>query len=223
MSTSFQSNRPIVVDSELPAQTTATNGSALISNGTTVQWKKVTDMIGTNAGQATPTQVLNMVLPTQLNNAGKVLHTDGTNITWVMEPVGYTGSIGYTGSAGYIGSASTVIGYTGSTGAIGYTGSNGVNIIPASSTSITISTADVGKCVIADAGITIPASVFAQGDVISIYNNTASNIVITQGAGLTLRLCGTTTTGSRTILPYGVATVWFVSPTVAVALGQGLT
>lgn len=82
MSTSFQTTRPIVADSELPAQSAATNGKGLISNGMTASWQTILAMIGTNAGQVTPTQFINAVLPSQVGQAGKSLKTDGTNVWW---------------------------------------------------------------------------------------------------------------------------------------------
>ncbi len=86
MSTSFQSTRPVIVDSELPAQSAATNGKALISNGVTSSWNTVLGMIGTNQGQTPPAMLLNAILPTQVSQAGKVLTSDGTNTSW--QPVG---------------------------------------------------------------------------------------------------------------------------------------
>lgn len=83
MPTSFQSSRPIVVDSELPAQTTATNGRALVSNGVTASWNTVLSMIGTNPGQSQPNTVLNAILPSQTGNANRVLQTNGTSSSWV--------------------------------------------------------------------------------------------------------------------------------------------
>lgn len=82
MSTSFQSTRPVIVDSELPAQTEATNGKALISNGSTASWNTILGMIGTNAGQTPPAAVVNAILPAQAGNNGKVLATDGANVSW---------------------------------------------------------------------------------------------------------------------------------------------
>lgn len=67
---------------------------------------------------------------------------------------------------------------------------------------------DVGKYVsITTGGVTVNASVFAAGDVVSIYNNSGSTQSITQGASVTLRLAGTATTGTRTLAAYGVATL----------------
>lgn len=83
MSTSFQSPRGVIVDSELPAQGPSTNGKALISNGMTANWNNILGMIGTNPGQVTSTQFLNSILPTQTGNANTVLWSDGFNTSWV--------------------------------------------------------------------------------------------------------------------------------------------
>ena len=82
MTTSYRDTRPTIVDSELPAQTTATNGMALISNGATASWQFITAMIGTNAGQVPPNTVANRILPAQNGNDNKVLVTNGTNVVW---------------------------------------------------------------------------------------------------------------------------------------------
>lgn len=90
--------------------------------------------------------------------------------------------------------------------------SNGVQAgflsIPRSTTATTLVLADNGKCVAITANIAIPASVFAAGDSIAIYNDSAGALSITQAAG-TLRLAGTATTGTRTIAARGLATIWF--------------
>jgi hypothetical protein len=77
----------------------------------------------------------------------------------------------------------------------------------------------VGKCYKASGDITIPASVFAADDAFMIYNNTAAPINIIQGSGLTMRLCGTPTTGTRILAERGMASLWFISPTVVVIAG----
>jgi hypothetical protein len=73
------------------------------------------------------------------------------------------------------------------------------------------------------AGVTIPASVFAAQDVVTIYNNSAASITITQGASLTLRQVGTANTGNRTLALRGLVTVVFISATEAIISGGGLT
>ncbi|CAB4144113.1 hypothetical protein UFOVP470_15 [uncultured Caudovirales phage] len=102
----------------------------------------------------------------------------------------------------------------------------GVRVVPqnAQTAAYVLLAADAGKHIsITTGGITVPPSVFAIGENITIYNNSASNQTITQGAGVTIRLAGTVNTGTRTILPYGLVTVMCVSANTFVATGAGLT
>lgn len=99
----------------------------------------------------------------------------------------------------------------------------GYRNIPRSTTTTTAVVADRGKCIAIGANITIPSAVYAAGDAISIYNNTAGNLTILQGSGLTLRQAGTANTGNRTIAQRGMATVWFNSATEAIISGPGIT
>lgn len=87
----------------------------------------------------------------------------------------------------------------------------------------TLVVGDRGSLVSVTAGVTVPASVFAAQDVVTIYNNSASSITITQGTSLTLRLVGNSSTGNRTLLLRGLATVVFISATEAVISGGGLS
>ena len=82
---------------------------------------------------------------------------------------------------------------------------------------------DRAAMVLATGTITVPASVFASKDVVNIYNNSAAAITVAQGAGLTLRLAGQTSTGDRTLAAYGLVTIVFVSATEAVISGAGVT
>ncbi len=82
---------------------------------------------------------------------------------------------------------------------------------------------DRGTLVAVTAGVTVPANVFAANDVVTIYNNSGSNITITQGGSLTLRQVGTANTGNRTLAQRGLVTVVFISATEAVISGGGLT
>jgi hypothetical protein len=63
----------------------------------------------------------------------------------------------------------------------------------------------------------------AAGDWTAVYNNSSSSITLTQGSGLTLRLGGTATTGSRTLAPRGLAVIWYNSATEAVVNGSGVS
>jgi hypothetical protein len=82
---------------------------------------------------------------------------------------------------------------------------------------------DRGTLVSVTSGVTVPANVFAANDVVTIYNNSAGNITITQGGSLTLRQVGTANTGNRTLAQRGLVTVVFISATEAVISGGGLT
>jgi len=138
--------------------------------------------------------------------------TGSTNGLSLSGTVTTTGNITLSGSVTSVATTATIDGVT-----IGY------RSIPRSTTSGTAVVADVGKCIAVTAGITIPNSTFAAGDAVSIYNNSASAITITQGASLTLRLAGTATTGNRTLAARGLATVWFNSATEAIISGAGVT
>lgn len=81
--------------------------------------------------------------------------------------------------------------------------------------------ADSGKCVNASAGVTVPNSTMAAGDVVSIYNNTASAITIT--ASITTLRFGTAGSGNRTLGARGMCTCYFIGSTEAVIQGSGLT
>ena len=83
---------------------------------------------------------------------------------------------------------------------------------------------DVGKYVgVGTSGsIVVPTAVFANGDAISIYNNTTGNITITTSA-VTAYISGTNTAKtSITLATRGIATILFVSATVCVVSGNVL-
>lgn len=92
-----------------------------------------------------------------------------------------------------------------------------------STTSGSLVVGDRGKHVPASAGVTVPASVFSIGDAVTIFNNTAGSITITQGASVTLRLAGTASTGNRTLAQRGVCTVLCVGSNEFVISGGGLS
>lgn len=73
---------------------------------------------------------------------------------------------------------------------------------------------------------TIPANgttAFPIGTAITVFNNNATSNVTIAITTDTLRLGGTTTTGSRTLAPFGVCTLLKVASTVWIASGAGLT
>jgi hypothetical protein len=88
-------------------------------------------------------------------------------------------------------------------------------------TNTTLNTAKVGQCIVTSSSLTIPANVFSSGDVITIYNNSSGSITLSQGSGLTLRLAGSSHSGTTYVLNSGFVTIWFYSPTFAIVSGTG--
>jgi hypothetical protein len=85
---------------------------------------------------------------------------------------------------------------------------------------------DAGKSIsITTGGVTVNNSVFSAGNIVTIYNNSGSSQTITQGAGMTLQWAGQTasTTGTRTLGLYSMASILFISSSVGVISGAGLT
>jgi hypothetical protein len=78
----------------------------------------------------------------------------------------------------------------------------------------------VGKHLYVSATTTIPSGVFVAGNEFRVVNSSASTITLTQGAGTTLRLSGTATTGNRTVAAYGVVSVLCVGGEVFYATGN---
>lgn len=104
--------------------------------------------------------------------------------------------------------------------------SGNVRIVPQNSqtTAYILVASDSGKHIdITTGGVTVPASVFSVGDVVTIFNDSTSNQIITQGGSVTLRQAGTANTGNRTLAQYGLATILCVAPNTFVISGAGLS
>jgi len=100
-----------------------------------------------------------------------------------------------------------------------------VRNVPANSqsTSYVLVATDNGKFISTNAGVTVPSGIFSIGNNVSIYNNSAASITITEGGGVTLRWAGTTSTGNRTIAERGLVTVLCVASNEFVITGTGIT
>ena len=105
------------------------------------------------------------------------------------------------------------------------TNSVGYRNIPdsgAKTTSYTLATSDIGKYVQVGSGgsIVIPDAVFADGDAVSVFNNTSGNVTITCSI-TTAYLAGVDADrASVTLQPRGLMTVLFISGTVCVVSGN---
>ena len=136
---------------------------------------------------------------------------------------GTSGSQGTEGSQGAAGSQ-------GAQGIQGTQGTFGPATIPQNSqtTGYTLQSSDNGKHIaITTGGVTVPVNVFLVGENVVIYNNSGVSQTITEGANITLRYAGTSTTGNRTLAQYGVCTVLCVADVnnadVFIISGAGLT
>ena len=88
--------------------------------------------------------------------------------------------------------------------------------------SYTLAVTDVGEYVQVGSGgsITIPDATFAEGDAVSIFNNTAGNITITCSI-TTAYIAGTDSDkASVTLATRGIATILFISSTVCAIIGN---
>lgn len=92
-----------------------------------------------------------------------------------------------------------------------------------STTTTTAVVTDRGCLLPLTASITIPNSVFAANDAFTIFNNSSSSISVTQGSGVTMYWAGPATTGTRTLAGRGLCTVIFISASVCVISGAGLS
>ena len=72
-------------------------------------------------------------------------------------------------------------------------------------------------------GVTVNSGIFSVGQNVTIYNNSASSQTVTQGAGVTLRLAGSATTGNRTLALRGICTIVCVASNEFVVSGAGLS
>ena len=132
-------------------------------------------------------------------------------------------------NSGGVVAASANLTFTGGTltASVGYVDAIGnVRNVPLNSqtANYTLLASDSGKVIsITTGGVIVPSGVFSASNTISIYNNSASSQTISQGGATLLRLAGTTTTGSRTLLSYGLMTLVCVGGDVFVATGAGLT
>jgi hypothetical protein len=83
---------------------------------------------------------------------------------------------------------------------------------------------DNGKMInITTGGVTVNSGIFSAGNNVTIYNNSAASQTITQGAGVTLRLAGSATTGNRTLALRGICTIVCVASNEFVVSGAGVT
>lgn len=226
---------------------TAISTSGIIA--TSSQIRAVASGNGNYVGFTAPDTVASNVLftlPSGDGTSGQFLSTNGSgSLAWSSVSAGSTISEGNTSvsvsDTGGSENASVVIngsqilraassgvvvsGVVSSSSTVSDTSGN-LRVAPPNtqSSAYTLVATDTGKHIsISTGGVTIPANIFSVGSIVTIFNNSASNQTITQGASTTLRVPGTATTGNRTLAQYGVATILCVDTNVFVISGTGVS
>lgn len=92
----------------------------------------------------------------------------------------------------------------------------------------TLTYLDRGQCIETDHNVTIPKEStigykWPPGTTISVINISNSNISIIPESGVTLILAGTSTTGTRTLAKFGVASIRRIGTDSWVCLGAGVS
>ena len=171
----------------------------------------------------------------RLDVSGSVFISGSTSITGsltVSVPVGTAAAF----TSGNVGIGKTtpsvpldINGNTFITGSLFVTGSisdfiGNVRDIPQNlqTSGYTLVASDNGKHIFTTASITVPASVFVTGDVVTVINSGSATLSITQGSSVLLRQAGTTNTGSRTLASHGIASITCVASNTFYVTGTGL-
>lgn len=195
------------------------NGS--ISGGRT-QVLANEDVLRINATAQTntelPSQAIAQIAFTATEN--QTATTQGSSINFIVTPQGQPTANRVTGlsvTADTLTAIGVIVDSKGDVRSVPINGQSGA---------YNIASTDNGKMIsITTGGVSVLQNVFASpyGQIVSIYNNSNTSQIITQGAGVTLRLAGTAATGNRTLARYGVATITCVAANTFVISGAGLT
>ena len=84
----------------------------------------------------------------------------------------------------------------------------------------TLVLSDAGTCIKASGNVTVPNSIFSQAHVVSVINNTAGDLSIIQGTGVTMYNSADGSTGNKTLTTRGMATIIFDSASVCYISGN---
>jgi hypothetical protein len=212
--------------------TDGTSGQALSTNGSgTLSWQTPFISVSNNTSDS-GTNYIEFTTAT----SGTVTATRVSSTGLTFQPSTATVSTGQLALNGNVASSSTTTGTIRVTGGIGlsgnitaggsFTDSKGeIRAIPVNGQAgaYTLVAVDHGRLIRAGSTVTVPANIFSEGQNISVYNNTAGNITISQGASVTLRQVGTANTGNRTLAQRGFVAIVCVATNEFVISGSGLT
>lgn len=170
-------------------------GDTLTFASSTVTWNNNP----THSGTHTFTTTVNVSGTFNSNGSTNIGDSSGDSLTIAPAAVTWSGNPTHTGT------------HTFSTKATGVLIPSSVNGTPPTAGKITTINAD------------FTVNTGTAGDIMIIYNPSNVAKTLTQGAGVTLRLCGTATTGNRTIPQYGRATLYYYTTGEVYLDGVGVT
>ena len=148
---------------------------------------------------------------------GTLTYEDVTNIDSVGIVTARTGIKVLAGGIDVTAGGINAVGVVTATSFIGPTN------VPAGQTgTVTLAASDAGKHVAATGTVTLGTGIFAVGDAVTIWNNSAGAITITLSA-VTCYNAADATTGNRTLGARGLATILCVAAKTYVISGTGLT
>jgi len=191
---------------------------------------------GTSSGGTTPALTLTTSITGVLKGNGTAISAATAGTDYLAPPSGTailkansggalanaTAGTDYVAPGGVLGtpSSGTLSGCTvDGTNAVGF---RSIPPVGTKTSSYTLTTADVGKYVQVGTGgsIVVPNSTFAEGNAISVFNNTSGNITILCQT-TTAYIAGTNTTSFTNVLATrGVATILFINSTTCVISGN---
>jgi hypothetical protein len=164
---------------------------------------------------------------TATGTSGQVLTSNGASVapTWQTPSAGAAAAGTLTGTtlaANVVASSLTSVGTLSSLVVTGTVTSGGIELGYRSLPRVTtVDTAARGKRVAITSTAAIPSGVFAIGDALSFYNNSAASVTITTSGGLVMRKEGSATTAtSLSLAAYSTAFVWFNTTTEAIVSGS---
>ena len=192
---------------------TTGNETTLDVSSTKLTYNPSTGVVSATGLNLSGLTASNIVATDGSKNLSSVATTGSGNVVLATSPSLTTPVLG-TPTSGNL-SNCTVDG----TNAVGY---RKVPAVGTKTAGYTLATGDVGKYVQVGSGgaITIPDATFAEGDIVSIFNNTSGNITITCSI-TTAYISGTDSDkASMTLATRGIATVFFISSTVCVVSGS---
>ena len=200
------------------------NGGTGASSASITAFNNITGYTASGATGTTSTNLVFSTSPTLVTpvlGAATATSINGLTITSSTGTLTVTNgkTASFSNSITFAGTDSTTMTFPATSSSIGYLN------IPQNSQggAYALALTDVGKHIsISTGGVTVNASIFSAGDVVTIYNNSASSQTITQGS-VTMYLAGTATTGNRTLAQRGVCTVLCVASNTFVISGAGLT